>query len=112
MAEYLMQLSYTTEAWAAMVKTPENRLEAVSKVIANLGGRIVGFWMAFGDHDMVGILDMPDNVSVAAFLEIWPSPPAEPSKNVKTTPLMRIRKEMEAMKKAGACGYQPVTARH
>jgi uncharacterized protein with GYD domain len=109
MSEYLMQLSYTTEAWAAMVKTPENRLDAVSQVVANLGGRIVGFWLAFGEHDLVGILEMPDNVSVAAFAMAISAGGAV--KNVRTTPLMRVQEGMEAMRKAAACGYQPVTAK-
>ena len=110
MADYLMQLSYTTEAWATMVKAPENRLEAVQKVIEKLGGRIVGFWMAFGEHDMVGVLEMPDNVEVAAFAMAISGGGAV--KDVKTTPLLRIQDGMEAMKKAGTCGYRPVTAKN
>ena len=67
MADYLLQLSYSAPAWAAMIKRPENRLEAVRKSVETLGGKINGFWLSFGDHDMVGILEMPDNVSAAAF---------------------------------------------
>ena len=43
MASYLMQLSYSSEAWAALVKHQENRVEAVRKVVEKLGGSISGF---------------------------------------------------------------------
>jgi uncharacterized protein with GYD domain len=109
MAQYLMQLSYSTEAWAAMIKRPENRVDAVKKVVKKLGGKIGGFWFSFGDHDLVGILEMPDNVSVAAFSMAIAGGGA--CKNVKTTPLLKVEDGLQAMKKAGSCGYQPVTAR-
>ena len=109
MADYLMQISYSSAAWAAMIQRPENRVEAVRKVVENLGGKLVGFWMSFGDQDLVGILEMPDNSSVAAFAMAISAGGA--CKSVKTTPLLKIEEGMEAMRKAGACGYQPVTAR-
>jgi len=106
MAEYLMQLSYTSAAWAALIKEPQDRIEFVRKVVENLGGRIVGFWMAFGDHDLVGILEMPDNVSAAAFSIAIAGGGA--CHNVKTTPLLAIGDGIAAMKKAGASGYKPL----
>lgn len=109
MADYLVQLSYSSAAWAALIKRPENRVEAVQKVVEKLGGTIGGFWMSFGDHDMVGVVEMPDNVSAAAFAMAVSAGGA--CQGVKTTPLLRIEEGMKAMKKAGACGYKPVTAK-
>jgi hypothetical protein len=48
MADYLLQLSYSAPAWAAMIKRPENRVEAVRKSVETLGGKINGFWLSFG----------------------------------------------------------------
>jgi len=42
MASYMIQVSYTPEAWATLVKTPQNRLEAVRPAIERLGGRVEG----------------------------------------------------------------------
>ena len=109
MAQYLLQLSYSTAAWAVMIKRPENRVEAVKKVVKKLGGKIEGFWFAFGDHDFVGVLEMPDNVAVAAFAMAIAAGGA--CRNVKTTPLLEVEEGLQAMKKAGNCGYQPVTAK-
>ena len=109
MADYLLQLSYSAPAWAAMVKRPENRVEAVRKSVEKLGGKINGFWFSFGDHDIVGIVEMPDNVSAAAFSMAIAAGGA--CHNVKTTPLLSVDEAMTAMKKAGGSGYKPVTGK-
>ena len=108
MASYLLQISYSTTAWAALTKKPENRLDAVGKVVEKLGGKLTNFWFAFGDHDLIGVVDMPDHVAAAAFSMAISSGGA--CKNVKTTPLMSVADGMEAMKKAGSSGYKPVGA--
>jgi uncharacterized protein with GYD domain len=107
MAHYLLQVAYTSEAWAAMVKKPQNRAEAVRAAIEKLGGQEKGFWFAFGDYDIVGIIEMPDSVSTAAFAVAISAGGA--CKGVKTTPLLTIEEGMEAMKKAATCGYKPAT---
>ena len=107
MASYLLQISYSSAAWAAMIKNPQNRVEAVRGAVEKLGGKVGGFWMSFGDHDLVGVLEMPDNVSAAAFAMAVAGGGA--CKSVKTTPLLKVEEGLEAMKKAGSCGYKPVT---
>lgn len=49
MALYLLQVAYTSEAWAAQLKNPLNRREAVSPVIERLGGYIESAFYAFGE---------------------------------------------------------------
>lgn len=104
MPHYLLQAAYTPEAWAAMVKTPQNRLDAVRPVVEKLGGKIEGGWLAFGEYDVVLICQMPNNVSVAAFSMVASAGGAV--KAVKTTPLMTIDEAMEAMRKAGGVSYR------
>ncbi|MBI4639738.1 MAG: GYD domain-containing protein [Candidatus Tectomicrobia bacterium] len=105
MAYYLVQAAYTAEAWAVQIKNPQNRLEVVRPVIERLGGRMENFWFAFGEYDVVGIVQMPDNVSAAAFSLAVSAGGAV--KAVKTTPLMTIEEGIEAMRKAGGAGYRP-----
>jgi uncharacterized protein with GYD domain len=107
MPSYLLQISYSAEAWAAMIKHPQDRAQAVGKAVEKLGGKVGSFWLAFGDYDLVGVLEMPDNVSAAAFAFAVAAGGA--CKAVKTTPLLSIAEGMDAMKKAGASGYKPVT---
>ncbi len=104
MASYLIQAAYTNEASAALVKNPQNRAHAVKPVIEKLGGSIKGLWLAFGEYDAIGIIEMPDNVSAAAFS--MAALAGGGLKALKTTPLITVEEGIEAMTKAGSCGYQ------
>jgi uncharacterized protein with GYD domain len=104
MAYYLIQAAYTPEAWAAMAKTPQNRVEAVRPVAERLGGKLGNGWLAFGEYDIVAILQMPDNVSAAAFSIAASAGGAV--KTIKTTPLMTTEEGIAAMKKASGAGYR------
>jgi uncharacterized protein with GYD domain len=105
MAYYLVQASYTGDAWAALVKMPENRIEAARSVIERLGGTLVGGWLAFGEHDIVLISRMPDNVSAAALAMAASAGGA--LKAIKTTPLLTAEDGLEAARKAAGSGYEP-----
>jgi uncharacterized protein with GYD domain len=105
MPSYLLQVSYSAETLAAMIKKPQNRGEAVRKSIEKLGGTISGYWLSFGDYDVVAIIDMPDNVSAGAFA--LAAAAGGGCKSVKTTPLISAEDGMMALKKAGSSGYKP-----
>ncbi len=104
MASYLIQAAYTNEASAALIKNPQNRAHAIKPVIEKLGGSIKGLWVAFGEYDAIGIVEMPDNVSAAAFS--LAASAGGGVKALKTTPLMTVEEGIEAMTKAGSCGYE------
>ena len=108
MAHYLLQVAYTPEAWAALTKNPQDRIEAVRPAVERLGGKIQGAWFAFGEYDIVAVFEMPDNVSAAAISIAFSAGGAV--KAVKTTPLMTVAGGIEAMKKAGGTGYRPPTS--
>lgn len=67
MPKYLVQASYTTDGLKGVIeKGGSSRPEAIRPMIEQLGGKLEGFYFAFGDADAYVIIDMPDNVSVAA----------------------------------------------
>ena len=105
MPHYLIQASYTAEAWQALLNKPEDRSEAVRPVIEKLGGRIVHSWYAFGQHDFVAIVEMPDNVSAAALALAQRAGGA--LRSLGTTPLLEFSEGLEAMKRASKAGYRP-----
>lgn len=105
MPYYLIQAAYTAEAWATMVKNPQNRIEAVRPVVEKLGGRIEGGWLAFGEYDIAAICHMPNNLNAAAFSMAAAAGGAV--KAIKTTPLMTPEEGIEAAKKAAKAGYHP-----
>ena len=105
MARYLFQASYTSEAWAAQVSNPQNRIEVIRPVIERLGGRLESAYFSFGDYDVVVIAEMPDASSAAAFSLAASAGGA--LKAVKTTPLLTFDEGLEAMRKAAGAGYRP-----
>jgi uncharacterized protein with GYD domain len=66
MALYLSSFSYTPEAWAKLVDTPEDRSEAAKSAIESVGGKLHGFWYAFGEKDGYALWEAPNNASMAA----------------------------------------------
>ena len=107
MAHYLVQLTYTPEAWAAQLKSPASRVEAVQPVMDKLGARFESVYLAFGEYDVVFFMEAPDNVTAAAVSLAFTSGGA--IKAIKTTPLLTIEEGIEAMRKGaeGASMYQP-----
>jgi len=105
---YLHQVSYTPEALARLIANPQDRFEAVRIPIEKLGGKIKDSYFAFGQHDAVIITEMPDNVSAAAIALAFAAGGA--LRNCQTTALMTNAEALEAMRKAGTCGYKSITA--
>ena len=107
MPHYLTQVAYTSECWAALLKKPQNRVEAVRPAVEKLGGKIESAYLSFGEYDVMVVSEMPDSVSAGAISMAFAAGGA--CKAVKTTPLLTIAEGVEAMKKAGTSGYKPAT---
>src|ERR1700761_3351993 len=68
MPKYLTMVSYTPEGIKGLVKEGgEARRAAVEKMLQKLGGRLEGFYFAFGENDAYVISEGPDNATAAAF---------------------------------------------
>ena len=68
MPKYLIQASYVGEGLKGLIKEGgTKRLETVAKTIEAMGGKLECMYYAFGDFDVIGIADMPDNASSVAF---------------------------------------------
>jgi uncharacterized protein with GYD domain len=104
-ALYALQTAYAPIGWAALLKDPQNRMEAVKPVVQRLGGRVVDGWLTFGDYDVLVICQLPDNVSATALSMAISAGGAV--KSVKTTPLVTFDEGLEALKKAKDAGYAP-----
>ena len=105
MPYYMVQASYTSESWGAQIKSPQNRLQQLRGTVEGLGGSIESGYYTFGEYDIVGIMQFPDNASAAAFSLAATAGGAV--KAVKTTPLMTMDEGMAAMSKAAGVGYRP-----
>jgi len=105
MALYALQTAYAPIGWAALLKDPQNRMEAVKPVVQRLGGSVVDGWLTFGDYDVLVICQLPDNVSATALSMAISAGGAV--KSVKTTPLVTFDEGLEALKKAKDAEYTP-----
>jgi len=105
MGYYLLQLNYTPQGWAALVKNPQNRLQALAPVVQRLEGDIVNGWMQFGDYDVLVVCQLPEHVSAAALsMAISAGGAVE---RVKTTPLITFEEGIESLRKAAGTQYTP-----
>jgi uncharacterized protein with GYD domain len=102
---YLTRFSYTPETWARLVKNPEDRRAAARQYIESVGGKLHGFWYAFGEHDGYNLWEAPDNVSMAAAAIALSAGGALSS--VQTTVLMTVEETIAALQKSASIRYQP-----
>jgi uncharacterized protein with GYD domain len=102
---YLGRFSYTTDAMKALLNEPQDRSAAAREVAESLGGKLLGFWFAFGEFDGVFLMEAPDNASAAALAMAVGSGGA--LSEVETTVLLDMDEAQDAMRKAAAATYRP-----
>src|SRR5688572_22183413 len=102
---YLTRFSYTPETWAKLLKNPEDRRAAAKQYIEAVGGKLHGFWYAFGEHDGYNLWEAPDNVAMAATALAINAGGALSS--MQTTALLTVEETLAALKKASSIKYRP-----
>ena len=105
MSFYLMRFSYTPEAWARLIKKPEDRRTVARAVVEKLGGKLHGFWYGFGVHDGYVVIEAPNNVSAAAF-SVGISAGGS-LRSAETTALLTVEETIEMLEKAQRLPYRP-----
>ena len=98
MSKYLIQVGFTAEAWAAMSREPQSVVERVRPSAEALGGTIESLYYCFGDYDLVGVVDFPDNRGAAAWSMAVSS--GGDVHAFKTTPLLTIEEGLHALGQA------------
>ena len=104
MALYLTRFSYTPETWARLAKNPEDRRDAARAYIESVGGKLHGFWYAFGEYDGYNLWEAPDNASMAA-VAIAISGGGALSK-LETTVLLTVEETIEALGRVEQVRYR------
>jgi uncharacterized protein with GYD domain len=67
MPYYLTQVGYTPESWAAQMKSQQDVRERVGPAAEAIGGRIDSVFYSFGEHDLIAIVEFPNDAAVAAW---------------------------------------------
>jgi uncharacterized protein with GYD domain len=99
MPSYVLRGRYDSQAVKGMMANPEDREAAIAKVVEKAGGKLVAYYLTFGDDDWLLIIECPSNeaaLSVAIVAAAGGS-----ITGVKTTVAMTTREAMAAFKAAG-----------
>ena len=102
---YLSKFSYTPETWARLIAHPEDRRAAAQAYIESVGGKLHGFWYAFGAHDGYNLWEAPDHVSMAAVALAISAGGALAS--FETTVLLSVDETLAALRTAAEVRYRP-----
>ncbi|MFO1105210.1 MAG: GYD domain-containing protein [Amaricoccus sp.] len=96
---YLFQLSYSTEALKGMIAKPSDREAAAKQIAEASGGKLHHLFFSFGRHDVVCLIEAPDDKAMAAVALVVGA--SGTVSNVMTTKLMTAAEAMDAMAMAG-----------
>jgi uncharacterized protein with GYD domain len=65
MPKYVILVDWTEEGSRTVMQTTQ-RAEQVTQMIEQMGGRVEALYWTQGQHDLVGIIDAPDEETAAA----------------------------------------------
>jgi uncharacterized protein with GYD domain len=103
MPKYLISANYTAEGMAGVrAAGAKSRVDAVTTTIEAMGGRLDSFHFAFGDTDVVVIVDAPDDEAAAAVSIAINGTGAV---RTRTTKLLTVEQIDEALRRT--VDYQP-----
>ena len=63
---FISQGRYSQDAMRNMATAPEDRTEPVSKLIEAAGGKLLAYYVTFGEYDWLLVVEAPDARTVAA----------------------------------------------
>lgn len=67
MKKYLIKGTYTAEGTKGLMQEGGvGRKNAISKMLADMGGKVEAFYFAFGEDDVILIVELADDISAAA----------------------------------------------
>jgi uncharacterized protein with GYD domain len=104
MPRYMLQFTYTADAWAALAREPADRSQGIEKLCQAYGGHLVDLYYSFSDVDGVVLIDVPDHgaasgVAVTALAQGH-------IKDYKMLPLLSAAETVQIMRAAGGIIYQ------
>jgi uncharacterized protein with GYD domain len=65
---YITQGRYTREAIKGMIVKPEDRFESLSRHVNRVGGKLLHYYLTFGEYDFLTVIEAPGETQMAAVL--------------------------------------------
>lgn len=63
---FISQGRYTQAAIKGMIARPEDRSKAVSRLVKDAGGRLLSYYLTFGEYDFLLVAEAPDEGAMAS----------------------------------------------
>src|SRR5579863_3026406 len=103
MPKYLFEVKYTVDGMKGLMKEGgSKRKDAIEQAIRGSGGRLESLYYAFGERDLVGIVEFPDQISAVSLSGTVNSTGAG---SVMLTPLITVEEVDGAVRKS--TNYRP-----
>jgi uncharacterized protein with GYD domain len=67
---FITQGRYSQSAMQGMLKNPEDRKEAARQLFERAGGRLVDYYVTFGEYDFLVIAEAPDETAALSALAV------------------------------------------
>lgn len=99
MPRYMSHFSYTAQAWASLIKSPEDRRKPLEAAAKRAGGKILDLYYHFGDYDGTVIYEAPDDATASAV--VLSATAAGHIKAITTARLFTMEETLEIVRKAG-----------
>jgi len=110
MPHFLVQFSYTPRSIEGMIGQPDvDSAAQASAMVASLGAKLLGYWLAFGGFDGVVLMEVPDS-STAASIAMAIRSTGQVSR-LETTVLLTMEEAREAMRRAAGATHLPPGAK-
>lgn len=65
---YITQGRYTRDAIKGMIIKPEDRADPLARLLSKAGGKLIGYYLTFGEYDFLSIAEVPNDTQMAAVL--------------------------------------------
>ena len=99
MPTYICQGRYSREAIQGMVKSPEDRTQIVAKLMKGVGGKLLSYYVTFGEYDWLLIAEAPDEQAISA--AVLTAAAGGGVTDLRTTVAMTPAQAKQAFTKAG-----------
>lgn len=101
MPVFITQGRFTHHAIKSMLASPEDRAEAVGQLIAKAGGKLLGYYMTFGEYDFLLISEGPADQAATPLIIAAASGGVT---DLKTSLAMTSSEMKQAFERAGRLG--------
>jgi uncharacterized protein with GYD domain len=105
MALYMYRATYNSETLSALIRQPNDRIEAVRPTLETIGVKIVAGGYPFGNYDVLVVYEAPDDTTAASVAIAIGAGGAV--KAAETTRLLSGQEWVESLQKAQDFDYQP-----